>query len=164
MHLLKAKITCLVLLIRMLRRRSQYMLSNAQDKAVSDDLIRAYKGLQVPPFNLPLPLLFTLLSGVHGSAQKGRSYNQGQCIAGRDCRDHSPTLCRWWVGWCVDGGCNMHARQKGEEKREREVEWWNLEPFIGSVCLCVCLYSDCNITKLIKLRMLETPPSETALY
>jgi len=32
-----------------------------------------------------------------------------------------------------------------------------------SVCLCVCLYSDCKITKWIKLRMLETPPSETAL-
>jgi len=39
-----------------------------------------------------------------------------------------------------------------------------LEPFIGSVCLCVCLYSDCKITKWIKLRMLETPPSETALF
>jgi len=38
-----------------------------------------------------------------------------------------------------------------------------LEPFIGSMCLCVCLYSDCKITKWIKLRMLETPPSETAL-
>jgi len=33
--------------------------------------------------------------------------------------------------------CTMHARQEGKEKGKWEVEWWSLEPFIGSVCLCV---------------------------
>jgi len=67
-------------------------------------------------------------------------------------RDAKRSLNLLWVGACRYGVSNVYVClscvQMGVSciivsNINRLVEWWNLEPFIGSVCLvclCVCLY------------------------